>query len=112
MASDFSVAWQCLSKRTIGIFVTDQTPRPNKMAIFPKSNSTKAMICLNVGQKFSEKNAPTVWRSNETIQWRLPTYVWVVLHVGQRKASANFFQEIKSVRSVKKFSSLKSLTDF
>jgi hypothetical protein len=28
MASDFSVAWQCLSKRTIGFFVTDQTPRP------------------------------------------------------------------------------------
>jgi hypothetical protein len=27
MASDFSVAWQCLSKRTIGFFVTDQTPR-------------------------------------------------------------------------------------
>jgi hypothetical protein len=30
MASDFSVAWQCLSKRTIGFFVTDQTPRPTK----------------------------------------------------------------------------------
>jgi hypothetical protein len=29
MASDFSAAWQCLSKRTIGFFVTDQTPRPN-----------------------------------------------------------------------------------
>jgi hypothetical protein len=28
MASDFSVAWQCLSKRTIVFFVTDQTPRP------------------------------------------------------------------------------------
>jgi hypothetical protein len=28
MASDFSAAWQCLSKRTIGFFVTDQTPRP------------------------------------------------------------------------------------
>jgi hypothetical protein len=28
MASDFSVAWQRLSKRTIGFFVTDQTPRP------------------------------------------------------------------------------------
>jgi hypothetical protein len=28
MASDFSVAWQCLSKRTIGFFITDQTPRP------------------------------------------------------------------------------------
>jgi hypothetical protein len=27
MASDFSVAWQCLSKRTIVFFVTDQTPR-------------------------------------------------------------------------------------
>jgi hypothetical protein len=27
MASDFSAAWQCLSKRTI-FFVTDQTPRP------------------------------------------------------------------------------------
>jgi hypothetical protein len=29
MASDFSVAWQCLSKRTIVFFVTDQTPRRN-----------------------------------------------------------------------------------
>jgi hypothetical protein len=29
MASDFSVAWQCLSKRTIGFFVTDQTPSPS-----------------------------------------------------------------------------------
>jgi hypothetical protein len=29
MASDFSVAWQCLSKRTIVFFVTDQTPRPS-----------------------------------------------------------------------------------
>jgi hypothetical protein len=28
MASDFSVAWQCLSKRIIGFFVTDQTPCP------------------------------------------------------------------------------------
>jgi hypothetical protein len=28
MASDFSVAWQCLSKRTVGFLVTDQTPRP------------------------------------------------------------------------------------
>jgi hypothetical protein len=27
MASDFSVAWQCLSKRTIVFFVKDQTPR-------------------------------------------------------------------------------------
>jgi hypothetical protein len=27
MASDFSAAWQCLSKRTIVFFVTDQTPR-------------------------------------------------------------------------------------
>jgi hypothetical protein len=29
MASDFSVPGQCLSKRTIGFFVTDQTPRFN-----------------------------------------------------------------------------------
>jgi hypothetical protein len=29
MASDFSVAWQFLSKRTIIFFVTDQTPRTN-----------------------------------------------------------------------------------
>jgi hypothetical protein len=28
MASDFSVEWQCLSKRTTGFFVTDQTPHP------------------------------------------------------------------------------------
>jgi hypothetical protein len=28
MASDFSAAWQCLSKRTIVFFITDQTPRP------------------------------------------------------------------------------------
>jgi Fe-S-cluster containining protein len=28
MASDFSVPWQCLLKRTIGFFVTDQTPCP------------------------------------------------------------------------------------
>jgi hypothetical protein len=28
MASDFSAAWQCLSKRTIVFFVTDQTPCP------------------------------------------------------------------------------------
>jgi hypothetical protein len=28
MASDLSVAWQFLSKRTIGFFVKDQTPRP------------------------------------------------------------------------------------
>jgi hypothetical protein len=28
MASDFSVAWQCLSKRTIVFFITDQTPCP------------------------------------------------------------------------------------
>jgi hypothetical protein len=28
MASDFSVAWQCLSKWTIVFFVTDQTPWP------------------------------------------------------------------------------------
>jgi hypothetical protein len=27
MASDFSVAWQCLTKRTVGFFITDQTPR-------------------------------------------------------------------------------------
>jgi hypothetical protein len=26
MASDFSATWQCLSKRTIVFFVTDQTP--------------------------------------------------------------------------------------
>jgi hypothetical protein len=37
MASDFSVAWQCLSKRTIGFFfVTDQTPRPSNIE-FPKT---------------------------------------------------------------------------
>jgi hypothetical protein len=29
MASDFSVAWQCLSKRTFIFFVMDQTPRPH-----------------------------------------------------------------------------------
>jgi hypothetical protein len=29
MASDFSVTWQCLSKRTIVFFITDQTPRPS-----------------------------------------------------------------------------------
>jgi hypothetical protein len=28
MASDFSVAWQCLSKRKNEFFVTDQTPCP------------------------------------------------------------------------------------
>jgi hypothetical protein len=28
MASDFLVAWQCLSKRTIVFFVMDETPRP------------------------------------------------------------------------------------
>jgi hypothetical protein len=28
LASDFSAAWQCLSKRTIGFFITDQTPCP------------------------------------------------------------------------------------
>jgi hypothetical protein len=28
MASDFSVAWQCLSKRTIVFFIAEQTPCP------------------------------------------------------------------------------------
>jgi hypothetical protein len=27
MAFDFTVAWQCLSKGTVGFFVMDQTPR-------------------------------------------------------------------------------------
>jgi hypothetical protein len=31
MASDFSVAWQCLSNRTIVFFVTDLTPRPGRI---------------------------------------------------------------------------------
>jgi hypothetical protein len=42
MASDFSVAWQCLSKRTIGFFVTDQTPRP-----YP-TRSLPAQLVVNV----------------------------------------------------------------
>jgi hypothetical protein len=35
MASDFSVAWQCLSKRTFNFFVTDQTPRQKKKNFQP-----------------------------------------------------------------------------
>jgi hypothetical protein len=30
MASDFTVAWQFFSKRTIVFFVTDQTPHPSQ----------------------------------------------------------------------------------
>jgi hypothetical protein len=37
MASDFSAAWQCLSKRTIGFFVTDQTPRPGPAIVSKKA---------------------------------------------------------------------------
>jgi hypothetical protein len=35
MASDFSAAWQCVSKRTIGFFVTDQTPSPYPTTSLP-----------------------------------------------------------------------------
>jgi hypothetical protein len=38
MASDFSAAWQCLSKRTIVFFVTDQTPRPHLGDFFHKKH--------------------------------------------------------------------------
>jgi hypothetical protein len=38
MTSDFSDAWQCLSKRTIGYFVTDQTPRLEFVLTFQARN--------------------------------------------------------------------------
>jgi hypothetical protein len=51
MAPDFSVTWQCLSKRTIGFFVTDQTLRPYPTRSLPPSLDTGAQTTVWVLSK-------------------------------------------------------------
>jgi hypothetical protein len=53
MTSDFSVAWQCLSKRTIGFFVMDQTPPPYPTRSLPTQLDTGAQNVVLCGSRQS-----------------------------------------------------------
>jgi hypothetical protein len=57
MAYDFSVEWQCLSKRTVGLFITDQTPHPYPTRSLPAQFATifffTGELTQNLKQNFS-----------------------------------------------------------
>jgi hypothetical protein len=100
MASDFSAAWQCLSKRTIGFFVTDQTPCPYPTRSLPTQlwhRCTEwSTVWVSTKPLISEENWPG-WGLNPGLPNDTPALypllyelmLWLLCHFANKLPNVN-----------------------